>query len=88
MELPDDVLRVIREYSRPIGRPWKKGSYLHQNYKDPHSTLVADLMYHVHVRCKKEHFKESYAWFIENHALWKHTRYAWCYGMDSKCCIS
>jgi hypothetical protein len=30
MELPDDVLAIIKEYSRPIGLrlDWRKGSYI------------------------------------------------------------
>jgi len=28
MELPDDVLKIIKEYSQPITRPdWRKGCY-------------------------------------------------------------
>ena len=28
MELPDDVLRIIKEYSMPISRPdWRQGCY-------------------------------------------------------------
>jgi len=92
MEFPDEILRIIREYSRPIGRPWKKGSYLHQHYRDPHSTLTADLMYHAHSRCCRvgstDDFKRSYRWFIDNHSLWKRTKYSWCYGKDIGCQIS
>ena len=32
MELPDDVLRIIKEYSMPISRPdWKKGCYFNRH---------------------------------------------------------
>lgn len=32
MELPDDILRLIREYSRPYIN-WRKGSYIHRQYQ-------------------------------------------------------
>jgi len=33
MQLPDDILDIIREYSKPVTRgDWKKGSYLKRNY--------------------------------------------------------
>jgi hypothetical protein len=33
MELPDDILQIIYEYSRPIGLrlDWRKGSYINRN---------------------------------------------------------
>jgi len=45
--LPDDVLQIIREYSRPY-RNWRKGSRMHQYYKTiqnqyKSNTLVEDL---------------------------------------------
>ncbi len=46
--LPDDVLQIIKEYSRPYYRNWRKGSYMHQNYKTiqnqyKRNTLLEDL---------------------------------------------
>jgi hypothetical protein len=46
--LPDDVLQIIREYSRPYYRNWRKGSRMHQYYKTiqnqyKSNTLVEDL---------------------------------------------
>ena len=46
--LPDDVLQIIREYSRPYYRNWRKGSHMHQYYKTiqnqyKSNTLVEDL---------------------------------------------
>ena len=46
--LPDDVLQIIREYSRPYYRNWRKGSRMHQYYKTIQNqykgnTLVEDL---------------------------------------------
>jgi hypothetical protein len=46
--LPDDVLQIIKEYSRPYYRNWRKGSYIHQYYKTiqnqyKSNTLVEDL---------------------------------------------
>jgi hypothetical protein len=46
--LPDDVLQIIREYSRPYYRNWRKGSCIHQYYKTiqnqyKSNTLVEDL---------------------------------------------
>lgn len=45
--LPDDVLQIIKEYSRPY-RNWRKGSSIHQYYKTiqnqyKSNTLVEDL---------------------------------------------
>lgn len=32
MELPDDVLRIIKEYSMPISRPdWRQGCYFNRH---------------------------------------------------------
>jgi len=32
MELPDDILKIIKEYSMPISRPdWKKGNYCNRH---------------------------------------------------------
>ena len=32
MELPDDIIAIIREYSKPCTRPdWKKDSYIKRN---------------------------------------------------------
>ncbi len=33
MQLPDDILVIIKEYSKSITRPdWRQGSYYKQNY--------------------------------------------------------
>lgn len=33
MYLPDDVLDIIREYSKPLTRPdWRQGSYFKRNF--------------------------------------------------------
>jgi hypothetical protein len=32
MELPDDILTLIREYSRPYIN-WRRGSYIHRQYQ-------------------------------------------------------
>lgn len=42
MEFPDDILKIIREYSRPC---WRKGSYINRYYKN--DTLLEDLQIHI-----------------------------------------
>ena len=46
MELPDDIVNLIREYSRPY-RNWRKGSYINQYYKTlktyKYNSLLEDL---------------------------------------------
>lgn len=36
MEIPPEILSIIREYSRPIGlrTDWRKGCYINQNWVD------------------------------------------------------
>ena len=35
MELPDDILNIIREYSKPITRPdWREGCYYNRRMRD------------------------------------------------------
>jgi len=46
MELPYDVLQIIREYSRPC-RNWRKGSYLYQYYKSNCMSFLNDLKIHI-----------------------------------------
>jgi hypothetical protein len=43
MEFPDDVLNIIKEYSRPC---WRKGSYINRSYKNAY-TLLEDLQIHI-----------------------------------------
>jgi hypothetical protein len=50
--LPDDVLQIIKEYSRPYYRNWRKGSSIHQYYKTIQNqylsnTLVEDLQIYI-----------------------------------------
>jgi hypothetical protein len=33
MELPDDIIKHIKEYAQPYFRNWRRGSYIHQYYK-------------------------------------------------------
>ena len=33
MELPDDIIKLIKEYAQPCFLNWRKGSYIHQYYK-------------------------------------------------------
>ncbi len=34
MKLPDDIVKIIREYSKPMTRPdWRKGCYYNKKYK-------------------------------------------------------
>jgi len=53
MELPDDVLKIIKEYSMHITRPdWREGCYFNRHldeYLDIHFTLeeVIDIVYNV-----------------------------------------
>jgi hypothetical protein len=35
MELPDDILNIIKEYSKPITRPdWREGCYYNRHLDD------------------------------------------------------
>jgi len=35
MELPDDILNIIREYSKPLTRPdWREGCYYNRCIRD------------------------------------------------------
>jgi len=53
MELPDDILSIIKEYSQPISRPdWREGCYFNRHldeHLDIHFTLeeVVDIVYTV-----------------------------------------
>jgi hypothetical protein len=51
MELPDDVLNLIKEYAQPLTRPdWRKGCYFNRHiYLDIYFTLkeVVDIVYTV-----------------------------------------
>ena len=46
MQLPDDVLYIIKEYSRPC-RNWRKGSYVYQCYKSKRRSFLNDLRIHI-----------------------------------------
>ena len=46
MQLPDDVLHIIKEYSRPC-RNWRKGSYMYQLYKSKRRSFLNDLKIHI-----------------------------------------
>lgn len=42
--LPDDVLKIIREYSRPYYRNWRKGSCIHQYYKTIQNQYISNTL--------------------------------------------
>lgn len=46
MQLPDDVLYLIKEYSRPC-KNWRKGSYIYQLYKSKRRSFLNDLKIHI-----------------------------------------
>jgi hypothetical protein len=54
MELPDDVLKIIKEYSMPITRPdWRKGCYYNRypykvNNKYFTFKYILRLCHHIH----------------------------------------
>jgi len=55
MELPDDILKIIKEYTQPITRPdWREGCYFNRHldeHLDIHLTLeeVIDIVYVVNI---------------------------------------
>lgn len=54
MELPDDVLKIIKDYSMPINRPdWRKGCYFNRYPFNINNTLftfkyMLRLLYNIH----------------------------------------
>jgi len=84
MEFPDDILGVIREFSRPCCRlDWKQGSYIVQHYTSPESNFHADLIMKVHDwREDNYYFDEiilSYEQLYEQQPIWENTYHAYFY---------
>jgi len=58
MELPDDILKIIKEYSQPITRPdWRQGCYYNRipyrinniKYRFKYFVLLIYRMYRYHI---------------------------------------
>ena len=84
MEFPDDILGVIREFSRPLCRvDWRQGSYIRRMYVSPASNFHSDVLMRVHDWRERnlefDHFLESYFQLGEFYHVWKDTYYVHFY---------
>jgi hypothetical protein len=82
MELPDDVVKIIQEFSKPLGRcDWKNGSYIMRHYQSMESNFKSDLLMRVHDwrehNLEFEDFVTSYTQLYDNYDLWKNTYHAY-----------
>lgn len=49
MELPDDVIKIIREYSSPYHN-WRAGSYVYKKLKSIHKNLLEELQFWIAIK--------------------------------------
>jgi hypothetical protein len=83
MEFPEDVLGVIREYSKPVCRlDWRRGSYIFRTIESPESNFHADLLMKVH-DWRERNFPEDYVIsfneLYDTYYLWKDTYHSYFY---------
>ena len=82
MELPDDVMSVIREFAKPVCRAdWRHGSYIVRNMVSPESNLRADLLMRVHDwrehNLSFEDYVLSFNQLYDTYDVWKDTYHAY-----------
>ena len=82
MEFPEDVLCVIREYSKPACRlDWRRGSYICRTYTSPESDFHSDLLMKVHDWRENnltfEDYVISFNQLYDAYPIWKNTYHAY-----------
>lgn len=64
MEFPDELLKIIKEFSMPISRPdWKKGSYIFREYV-LYAYLIRTIARDYKIRRIVRNFGHMYASFM------------------------
>jgi hypothetical protein len=84
MELPEELVCVIREYSKPIGRvDWRRGSYVFRTSFPVESNFKTEILMKVHDwRERNGSFDDYVMSFIqleEMYDVWKDTYHAYFY---------
>jgi hypothetical protein len=81
MELPEELVRVIREYSKPVCRlDWRRGSYIFRTINAPESNFHADILMKVYdwnERNLQFDYIISFNYLYDTYDVWKDTYHSY-----------
>lgn len=82
MELPEELVRVIREYSMPVCRlDWRCGSYIYRTADPLESNLRTEILMKMHDWRERnwsfENYIDSFNQLYDTYDVWKDTYHAY-----------